>query len=155
MKFKKKIKQEFKSQKNWCLLHLHHWLVLECEKGELFQKNTSNVGQINWPGEKHISMLTKLLRIMNGLLYIQLTDPTNLLTAIDIIIILYRNSLRPENYAKGFPGLKRLEMAVLIFFSSFIIFPAMYNFQIKLNICRAGTCSVASVVYDSLWRYRL
>ena len=61
-------------------------------------------------------MLKKLLRIMNGLLYIQLTDPTNLLTAIDIIIILYRNSLRPENYAKGFPGLKRLEMAVLIFF---------------------------------------
>ena len=56
-----------------------------------------------------------MLRIINGFLYLQLTDSTNLLTAIDIII-LYRNSLGPENYAKGFPGLKRLEMAVLIFF---------------------------------------
>ena len=112
----KKIKQEFKSQKNWCLLHLHYWLVLECEKGELYKKNTSNVGQINWPGEKHISTLKEVLRVINGLLYLQLTDPTNLMTAIEIIIILYRNSLRPENYAKGFPGVKRFKMAALIFF---------------------------------------
>ena len=117
-------------------------------------KNTSNAGQVSWPGEKHISTLTKGLRIINGLLCLQLTDPANLLTAIDIII-LYRNSLGPENYAKGFPGLKRLKTAALIFFSPFIIFPAMYNFQIKLNICRVGTCSVASVVYDSLWCYGL
>ena len=112
---KKKIKQEFKSQKNWCLLHLHYWLVSEREKGEPYKKNTSNAGQINWPGEKHVSTLKKVLRIINGFLYLQLTDSTNLLTAIDIII-LYRNSLGPENYAKGFPGLKRLKMAALIFF---------------------------------------
>ena len=65
-----KIKQEFKSQKNWCLLYLHYWLVLECEKGELYKKNTSNVGQINWPREKHISTLKKVLRVINGLLYL-------------------------------------------------------------------------------------
>ena len=56
-----------------------------------------------------------MLRVIIGLLYVQLTDPTNVLRAVDIII-LYRDSLRPENYFKGSSGVKRLKKAALGFF---------------------------------------